>query len=137
MSSRAYRVYNKRTGIVMELVNAVVGDNLSSVSISEKRGVEEIVDLEERGVNTRKENEESTTLKPRMLSKDPSSRLILNHPKKNMLRSLEKGKRLRSRVVNQVSYMCYLSQAELKNIEEAQKDESWIEPMHEELHQFT
>jgi hypothetical protein len=33
--------------------------------------------------------------------------------------------------------MCYWSQFELKKAKEAQKDESWIEAIHEELHQFT
>jgi hypothetical protein len=40
-------------------------------------------------------------------------------------------------VVNQVSYNCYLSQFELKKVEEALQDESWVAAMHDELHQFT
>lgn len=40
-------------------------------------------------------------------------------------------------MINQVSYTCYLSQLEPKNVEEALNDESWVEAMHEELHQFT
>lgn len=61
----------------MESVNVVVDDEPSNVSSKKKRNVEEIVGLEEAEVNTNEESEESTTPKPRMLSKDPS-RQILN-----------------------------------------------------------
>ena len=37
---------------------------------------------------------------------------------------------------NHVTYNCYLAQFEPKKVEEALKDENWIESMHQELHQF-
>jgi hypothetical protein len=55
---------------MMESVNIVVDDGLSDVSSNEKMDVEEIVELEEAEVNANEESEESTTPKPRMLSKD-------------------------------------------------------------------
>ena len=39
-------------------------------------------------------------------------------------------------VANYVSYSCYLSQVEPTKIEDALQDESWVEAMHDELHQF-
>ena len=33
-------------------------------------------------------------------------------------------------------YHCYLAQFEPKKVEEALKDENWVESMHQELHQF-
>ena len=39
-------------------------------------------------------------------------------------------------VANYVSYSYYLSQVEPSKIEDALQDESWVEAMHDELHQF-
>jgi hypothetical protein len=52
------------------------------------------------------------------------------------LGTINEGKRLRNMVVNQVSYSCYLSQLELKKVNEALKDESWVTTMRDELNQF-
>ena len=38
--------------------------------------------------------------------------------------------------VNHVMYICYHAQSEPKKVEEALKDENWVESMHQELHQF-
>jgi hypothetical protein len=71
------------------------------------------------------------------LPKELSSRVKLNHPHKQLLGEVNEGLQLRNRVVNKVSYNCYLSEFEPKKVEEALKDESWIAAMHDELHQFT
>ena len=39
-------------------------------------------------------------------------------------------------MANFVSYSCYLSQVEPAKVEDALQDESWVEAMHDELHQF-
>ena len=39
-------------------------------------------------------------------------------------------------MANFVSYSCYLSQVEPTKVEDALQDESWVEAMHNELHQF-
>ena len=78
-------------------------------------------------------DEESST------SKRPSSRVILNHPASNIIGHLDEGLRLRTRraySVNHVTYNCYLAQFEPKKVEEALKDENWVESMHQKLHQF-
>ena len=72
-------------------------------------------------------------------SKRPSSRVILNHPPSNTIGDVNEGLRLRKGPgysVNHVTYNCYLAQFEPKKVEEALKDENWIESMHQELHQF-
>jgi hypothetical protein len=53
------------------------------------------------------------------LPKESSSCVKLNHPQKHILRDVNEGIQLRNRVVNQVSYSCYLSQFEPKRVEEA------------------
>ena len=72
-------------------------------------------------------------------SKKPSSRVTLNYPKSNIIGDLDKGLLLRrgpSYSVNHVTYHCYLAQFQPKKVEEALKDENWVESMHQELHQF-
>ena len=44
--------------------------------------------------------------------------------------------RLRSKALNVITHSCYLSQFELKKVDEALQDADWINSMHEELHQF-
>jgi len=39
-------------------------------------------------------------------------------------------------VANFISYSCYLSQGEPAKVEHALQDESWVEVMHDKLHQF-
>jgi hypothetical protein len=68
------------------------------------------------------------------LSKEPSSHVKLNHPHKQLLGDVNEGPQLRNKVVNQVSYNCYLSQYESKKVEEALQDKSWVAAMHDELH---
>ena len=38
--------------------------------------------------------------------------------------------------MNHVMYNCYLAQFKPNKVEEALKDENWVESMHQELHQF-
>ena len=72
-------------------------------------------------------------------SKKPSLRVIKNHPESNIIRSLDKGLRLRKGnilLANHVTYHCYLAQFEPKKVEEAFQGENWVESMHEKLNQF-
>jgi hypothetical protein len=43
----------------------------------------------------------------------------------------------KKRVINHISYICYLSHIELMKVEDAIQDESWINAMYEKLSQFT
>ena len=44
--------------------------------------------------------------------------------------------RLRSKALSVITHSCYLSQFELKMVDEALQDVDWVNSMHEELHQF-
>ena len=44
--------------------------------------------------------------------------------------------RLRSKALNVITHSCYLSQFELKKVDDALQDTDWFNSMHEELHQF-
>ena len=55
-------------------------------------------------------------------SKKPSSQVVKNHPKSNIIGSLDGGLRLRKGnklLANHVTYHCYLAQFEPKNVEKA------------------
>ena len=149
-TSKAYRVYNKRTTKVMETVNVVIDE--SSDSSSEK-GIKEltkeIIPLEPRVVQEILEQEPASPSTPGTPSvvedsadittspdseshkeKGPSSRIKLNHPPEDIVGNLNELT-LRKHTVdkcaaNFVSYSCYLSQVEPTKVEEALQDESWV-----------
>ena len=142
-TSKVYRVYNKRTMKVMEMVNAVIDE--SSDSSSEK-GIEEltreIIPPEPREVQEVVEQELASPSTPGTPSivedfadmttspdsesheeKGPSSRIKLNHPPEDIMGNLNELT-LRKRTVdkcvaNFVSYSCYLSQVEPTKVEKA------------------
>ncbi|GKE31015.1 hypothetical protein Tco_1450337, partial [Tanacetum coccineum] len=58
-----------------------------------------------------------------------------NHPLENVIGNLNQ-RTLRSQAQNQCNFYCFISTIELKNVNEALGDESWIVAMQEELNQF-
>ena len=142
-TSKAYRVYNKRTMKVMETVNVVIDESLDS---SSKKGIEElpkeILPPEPKEVQEIIEQEPaspSTPDTPSVLEdsvdiptspdfesheeKGPSFRIKLNHPIEVIVGNMNELK-LRKRTVdkcvtNFVSYSCYLSQVEPTKVEKA------------------
>jgi hypothetical protein len=75
---------------------------------------------------------------------EPASWVKLNHPSRQLIGSLNEGRRLRSRIINpsneianRVTYNCYLAQFEPKKVEEALQYDNWVTTMHDELHQFS
>ena len=142
-TSKAYRVYNKRTMKVMEIVNVVIDESSDSSSAKgieeltkeilppEPRVVKEIVKQELASpstLGTPNVVEDSTdiTTSPDSESheeKRPSSRIKLNHPPEDIMGNLNELT-LRKRTVdkcvaNFVSYSCYLLQIEPTKVEEA------------------
>ena len=61
-----------------------------------------------------------------------------SHPLDNVIRNLYEPTRTRShfRIIEEINSLALVSQIEPKNTESAFTDESWINAMHEELHQF-
>ena len=156
-TSKAYRVYNKRTMKVMETVNVVIDE--SSDSSSEKgikeltkeiippepRVVQEIVEQEPTspstpGTTSVVEDSADITTSPDSESheeKGPSSKIKQNHPPEDIVGNLNELT-LRKHtfdkcVANFVLYSCYLSQVEPTKVKEAVQDEIWVEAMHDEL----
>ena len=142
-TSKTYRVYNKRTMKVMEIINVVIDEssNFGSEKFSEEipkeilpfepKDVQEIVDQEPTSPNTSGTPnvvEVSTDIPTSLDSesheeKRPSSRIKLNHPPKvivgNMNELTLRKLTVDKCVANFVSYSCYLSQVEPIKVEEA------------------
>ncbi|KAJ9682438.1 hypothetical protein PVL29_018369 [Vitis rotundifolia] len=71
-------------------------------------------------------------------SKKNKSRVPKNHPLSNVIGNYEDNILTRRQSkLNEISYVCYISQIEPKNIEEALNDEAWVEALHEELNQYS
>ena len=128
--SKAYRVYNKRTMKVMEIVNVIINESLDS---SSEKGIEElpkeILPLEPKEVQELIKQEPASPSTPSVLEdsvdiptsldsesheeKKPSSRVKLNHPLEvivgNMNELTLRKRTVDKCVTNFVSYSCYLS----------------------------
>ena len=147
-TSKAYRVYNKRTMKVMEIMNVVIDESSDS---SFEKGIEEfpkeILPFEPKEVQEiieQKPASPSTPGTPSVVEdsaaiptspdsksheeKGPSSRIKLNHPLEvivgNMNELTLRKYTIDECVANFVSYSCYLSQVEPTKFEEALQDES-------------
>ncbi|KAK2364787.1 putative mitochondrial protein [Trifolium repens] len=145
-NSRAYRVYNTKTQVVMESVNVVVKDS----SDKENEGVDQGTPV---SVNAEPDDEASTpaslneadertieedndeSARPQATSKGPSVRVQKNHPLDLVIGNPEQGITTR-RTNDVVANSCFVSLFEPKNVKEALTDEAWIEAMQEELNQF-
>jgi hypothetical protein len=159
-NSRAYRVSNKRTETVMESINVIVDDEeVQRSSSGEEKQIDSVdssaaptdiirpspkESLDESSPTT--SGSTPTTSEDEDMQANPlkQSRVRKNHPHQQILRNVNEGRKLRSRVIqpaneiaNQVSYSYYLTQTEPKKVDEALQDEGWVSAMHDELHQFT
>jgi transposase InsO family protein len=144
-NSRAYRVFNKRTETVMESINVVVDDEKDErPSSSEENQLNSVdpapIDIIKSSPNMSPEESPSpttlditpTTSEDEDISANQPKHAWVkhNHPPKQLLGTIDEGRRLRSRVIqpnsevaNQVSYSCYLAQSEPKKVDEALQDE--------------
>ncbi|KAK2428718.1 putative mitochondrial protein [Trifolium repens] len=145
-NSRAYRVYNTKTQVVMESVNVVVKDSPvkeneginqgTPVSVNAEQDAEAseqpLIDKSDE-VTIEEEGEESA--RPQALSKGPSVRVQKNHPLELVIGNPQQGITTR-RTNDVVANSCFVSLFEPKNVKEGLTDEAWIEGMQEELNQF-
>ncbi|KAK2402513.1 putative mitochondrial protein [Trifolium repens] len=145
-NSRAYKVYNTKTQVVMESVNVVVKDSSDKENEGVDQGTPVSVNAEpDDGASTpasmneadertiEEDNDESA--RPQAASKGPSVRVQKNHPLDLVIGNPEQGITTR-RTNDVVANSCFVSLFEPKNVKEALTDEAWIEAMQEELNQF-
>ncbi|KAH9697591.1 Integrase catalytic domain-containing protein [Citrus sinensis] len=147
-SSKAYRVYNKRTIIVEESMHVTFDEsNPSSTekvvvddNAEEQQQEEESNDnqedaphgiQEEHHEETNAEQNEGTS---QTLPKE--WRYVSSHPKDVILGDPSRGVTTRSSLRNTCEHAAFISQIEPKSFADAENDESWIMAMQEELNQF-
>ncbi|MCH80969.1 gag-pol polyprotein [Trifolium medium] len=137
-NSRAYRVYNNRTKVIMESINIVVDDaptvRTDDVTHAEPSMPQATFELEEEEPQDGNTNDEVVEIRQPTTNKGPSTRIQKNHPPDAIIGQLDRGVTTRSREV--VSNSCFVSKIEPKNVKEALQDEFWINAMQEELTQF-
>ncbi|CAM8981771.1 unnamed protein product [Rhodiola kirilowii] len=159
-SSRAYRVFNKRTCSVMESVNVKVKDEVVEKAIldddvdykagivpetpssSQPTGHDQPagVPTEDNPTsNSSSDEAEDTSTQEDIAALQPSRQIARNHPKFEIIGEPSEGMRTRGKVTNfrqLAACSCFVSTIEPKNIKEALLDEYWVLAMQEELEQF-
>ncbi|GAA0149769.1 hypothetical protein LIER_08866 [Lithospermum erythrorhizon] len=138
-NSRALRVYNKRTRMVMKSINVKVMDQDASM-VDE----EDISPTVNPSV-THSQSSEETNKKPNDNDSgiEPAARIEKNHPVEYIIGDLDQGMTMRKK--DKVDYRkmagllgetCCISKVEPKDVKAALLNEYWIIAMQEELIQF-
>ncbi|KAG9442557.1 hypothetical protein H6P81_018411 [Aristolochia fimbriata] len=158
-NSRAYRVYNKRTRVIMESINVIVFDDdsqsqradedlVTPSSQTQNDNIPEVISVSEgvpephnddTFVESSATNVDTPIQDQSGVTKRPSSRIQKNHPTEAIIGELHECVKTRGIDVNyrdMVRFVCYTSLQEPKKVEEALNDEYWVLAMQEELHQF-
>ncbi|KAH9670880.1 hypothetical protein KPL70_017145 [Citrus sinensis] len=147
-SSKAYRVYNKRTLVVEESMHVTFDE--TNPSSTEKVVVDDNTEeeqqeeasndnQEEAPYGIQKEHHEETNVEQnegtsQTLPKE--WRYVSSHPKDVILGDPSRGVTTRSSLRNTCEHAAFISQIEPKSFADAENDESWIMAMQEELNQF-
>ncbi|KAK0595647.1 hypothetical protein LWI29_008688 [Acer saccharum] len=159
INSRAYRVFNLTTKTIMESINVKI-DDLSMLNLCDGNGVNESkenmlndtntpidvassissqddeIDSNVEVVSQGFENALNDNQQNDQVVEHSHPRLRNLHYQGDIIGDLNEGVRTRNQIANQISYACYTSQIEPKNINEAIVDEYWVGAMQDELNQF-
>ncbi|XP_010476022.1 PREDICTED: uncharacterized protein LOC104755356 [Camelina sativa] len=141
-SSTSFRVYDKRTGVIMESVNVVFDDRSGSVGNDDDSDSDT-----EPEIATKTRNDESEV--EASVSKSEGLQLVhKNHSASDVIGDLNEKMKTRGvkidfqkmtsyfTTLETVFYECFLSMIEPKNHVKAIEDDFWIIAMEEELEQF-
>ena len=149
-TSKAYRVYNKRTMVVEESMNVVFDEsNDFSLSKSIERKEDDEVSLpfnkEDEESQDQREEPSHETNATNEVQEEPTNETLpklprewrhsSSYPMEFIIGDPSSGMRTRSSFKN-MNNLALLSKIEPKNVEEALQDEGWIMAMQEELNQF-
>ncbi|GAU42103.1 hypothetical protein TSUD_134870 [Trifolium subterraneum] len=138
-NSRAYRVFNSRTKVMMESRNVVIVDHVErgtqdagEDAAASDSSTEVFENVKEDENNMEASKTESMSAPPK---KGPSIRIQKNHPSDLIIGNPDQGISTR-RMNDVISNACFVSKIEQKNVKEALTDDCWINAMQEELEQF-
>ncbi|KAH9779804.1 Integrase catalytic domain-containing protein [Citrus sinensis] len=147
-SSKAYRVYNKRTLVVEESMHVTFDE--SNPSSTEKVVVDDNAE-EEQQEEASNDNQEDTPPGIQEEHHEETNaeqnegtsqtlpkewRYVSSHPKDVILGDPSRGVTTRSSLRNTCEHAAFISQIEPKSFADTENDESWIMAMQEELNQF-
>ena len=149
-SSKAYRVFNRRTLVVEESIHVVFDESDKKSSRKEDVLYDKTSTKKTEGVNNNeeptKEQEDDQNTEGDQAQGDENTstvdplpkewRYAHGHPKELIIGDPSKGVSTRSSLRNICDYLAFVSQIEPKTIEEAECDSNWINAMQDELNQF-
>ncbi|RVW63757.1 Retrovirus-related Pol polyprotein from transposon TNT 1-94 [Vitis vinifera] len=154
-SSKAFRVFNKRTMVVEESIHVIFDESNNSLQEREsfdddlgletsmgKLQIEDKRQQEESGEDPKKEESPLALPPPQQVQGESSQDLpkdwkfVINHPQDQVIGNPLSGVRTRSSLRNICNNLAFISQIEPKNIKDAIVDENWMIAMQEELNQF-
>ncbi|RVW74396.1 Retrovirus-related Pol polyprotein from transposon RE1 [Vitis vinifera] len=154
-SSKAFRVFNKRTMVAEESIHVIFDESNNSFQEREsfdddlgletsmgKLQIEDKRQQEESGEDPKKEESPLALPPPKQVQGESSQDLpkdwkfVINHPQDQIIGNPSSGVRTRSSLRNICNNLAFISQIEPKNIKDAIVDENWMIAMQEELNQF-
>lgn len=132
-NSKAYRVYNSKTEIVMECINVAIDDVPKEKVLDAEADVGTSVQETNAPVQANefepdKEETEENEQDQMSTTKGPSIRVQKNHPQDLIIGNPDQGITTR-RSVGVITNSCFLSKIEPNNVKEALTNEFWIEAM--------
>ncbi|KAH9783348.1 Integrase catalytic domain-containing protein [Citrus sinensis] len=147
-SSKAYRVYNKRTLVVEESMHVTFDE--TNPSSTEKVIVDDNAEEEQQEEASNDNQEDASPGIQEEHHEEPNAeqnegtsqtlpkewRYVSSHPKDVILGDPSRGVTARSSLRNTCEHAAFISQIEPKSFADAENDESWIMAMQEELNQF-
>ncbi|XP_058784316.1 uncharacterized protein LOC131659095 [Vicia villosa] len=108
-NSRAYKVFNSRTQVLIESINVIVDDQHEDFNVIE--GVGTFFETQAEGlVKTEDSNDSPPESKPEAINKDPSIRIQKDQPKELIIGDLSSGVITRSREI--IANSCFVSKIE-------------------------
>ncbi|GKA45682.1 retrovirus-related pol polyprotein from transposon TNT 1-94, partial [Tanacetum coccineum] len=133
-NSKAYIILKKHTRKVKESLNVTFDETPPPSKTSPL--VDDDLDEQEAIKVTEKKNLESDIVDETLeIDEIVNIKKYRNHPLENVIGNLNQ-RTLRSQAQNQSNFFCFISTIELKNVNEALTDDSWIVAMQEKLNQF-
>jgi len=142
LNSHAYRIYNKRLMSVEESVHVVFDEvDRKSIQISKNSAEEDEqnISLEKLNICAEKQPVDCSKQLIKILQQSelPKEwRIPRDLSMENIIGQIKEGVSTRSSISQFCRHTAFVSQIEPKSIDEALKDEKWVEVMHEELNQF-
>ncbi|KAH9657240.1 Integrase catalytic domain-containing protein [Citrus sinensis] len=147
-SSKAYRVYNKRTLVVEKSMHVTFDE--TNPSSTEKVIVDDNAEEEQQEEASNDNQEDAPSGIQKEHHEEPNAeqnegtsetlpkewRYVSSHPKDVILGDPSRGVTTRSSLRNTCEHTAFISQIEPKSFADAENDESWIMIMQEELNQF-